>query len=288
MNLFKNCIIAQISEGLGNQLFCYAAARGLALKNNVPLYLDADSQYRVNHFNRKYLLDNYYVQGERVNKSGTLLGNFGHLIWKSKAIKRKKFSIFYFEQGNKLDHDLLSKQLTGVTYLFGYWQNEAYFQEFSNEIRKDLMRKTMPSEENLSMAGKMQGVSAVCIHIRSYREINGTVNVSKDYFEKAIDYINSKVMNPVYFVFSDDHDWVSENMEIKGTSIPVKINKDSGDQGAMDDLWLMNQCEHHILSSSSFSWWGAWLADRKDGIVIVQNNSSLVENGTVLKNWVLL
>jgi hypothetical protein len=288
MNLFKNCIIAQISEGLGNQLFCYAAARGLALKNNVPLYLDADSQYRVNHFNRKYLLDNYCVQGERVNKAGTLLGNFGHLIWKSKVIKSKQFSIFYFEQGNKLDHDLVSKQLTGATYLFGYWQHEEYFKAFSDEIRKDLKRKTLPSEENLQMAIKMKEVTSVCIHIRSYREINGTIHISKDYFENAISHINNHVENPVFFIFSDDHDWVSKNMEIKGTSIPVKINKDRGDLGAMDDLWLMNQCDHHILSSSSFSWWGAWLAENKDGMVIVQKDSSLVENGTSLKNWVLL
>lgn len=288
MNLLKKCIIAQISEGLGNQLFCYASARGIALKNNVPLYLDADSQYRVNHFNRKYLLDNYCVQGEKMSKGATYLGNLGHLIWKSKVIKSKQFSIFYFEQNNKLDQELLSKQISGATYLFGYWQNEEYFKSFANEIRADLKRKTLPSAENLELARKMKEVTAVCIHIRSYREINGTINVSKAYFEKAIEYINNNVTNPVFFIFSDDHDWVSKNMEIKGTSIPVLVNKNRGDLGAMDDLWLMNQCEHHILSSSSFSWWGAWLADRKDGIVIVQKNSSLVENNTCLKSWVLV
>ena len=35
-----------------------------------------------------------------------------------------------------------------------------------------------------------------------------------------------------------------------------------------DDLCLMTLCDSHIIANSSFSWWGAWLAESAKGIVI--------------------
>jgi hypothetical protein len=287
LKLNKKCIIIQISEGLGNQLFCYAAARGLSLKNNVPLYLDTHSQYRVNHYDRKYLLDNYYIKGTKLDKATTFVGNIGHLLWKIKAFK-KNFNIFYFEQKNQFDQGLLSKQISGIIYLFGYWQHEEYFKDYSDEIRNDLKRKNEPSEDSKAVARKIKAVTSVSVHVRSYREVDGKRRISKDYFEKAMEYVSKRVENPVFFIFSDDHQWVSENLLINGVSVPVAVNKYLGNTGALDDLWLMSLCEHHILSSSSFSWWGAWLANKEDGIVVLPENSDLVRNGTFLKKWILL
>ena len=34
------------------------------------------------------------------------------------------------------------------------------------------------------------------------------------------------------------------------------------------DLFLISQCNHHIVIPSSFNWWGAWLSNYKDKHVI--------------------
>ena len=59
-------LIARIKGGLGNQLFCYAAARRLALVNNAELVIDdvtgfvRDRQYR-----RQYALDRFQIPARK-------------------------------------------------------------------------------------------------------------------------------------------------------------------------------------------------------------------------------
>ncbi|MCD4742989.1 MAG: hypothetical protein K8R67_10995, partial [Desulfobacteraceae bacterium] len=55
-------IIPRILGGLGNQLFCYAAARRLALMNNAELVIDAVSGFvRDCNYQRYYQLDHFSI-----------------------------------------------------------------------------------------------------------------------------------------------------------------------------------------------------------------------------------
>ena len=85
-----------------------------------------------------------------------------------------------------------------------------------------------------------------------------------EYYTKGIDYISSKKANTVYYIFSDDINWVKENLKIDNARfVSGNIAKTH-----IEDLYLMSQCKHHIIANSSFSWWGAWLNDDQDKIVI--------------------
>jgi hypothetical protein len=67
------------------------------------------------------------------------------------------------------------------------------------------------------------------------------------------------------FVFSDDQDWVRDNLRFAPPTTLVAAN--SPDRG-FRDMQLMARCRHHIIANSSFSWWGAWLNPASAKIVV--------------------
>jgi len=71
------------------------------------------------------------------------------------------------------------------------------------------------------------------------------------------------------------------------------ISHNKGDENAYADLWLMTQCKHFIIANSTFSWWGAWLGENADTIVIAPNIvvrgiTSWGFKGLIPKRWLLV
>ena len=76
--------------------------------------------------------------------------------------------------------------------------------------------------------------------------------------------MNKKVQEPTYYVFSDDIDWVRENLDLPNAFfIDWNKGKDS-----WQDMMLMSHCRHHIICNSTFSWWGAWLNPHKEKMIL--------------------
>ncbi len=65
-------------------------------------------------------------------------------------------------------------------------------------------------------------------------------------------------------MFSDDISWCQENIKINNAQY---INFNNG-KDSWQDMYLMSICKHNIIANSTFSWWGAWLNDNKQKIVI--------------------
>jgi hypothetical protein len=113
-------------------------------------------------------------------------------------------------------------------------------------------------------------------------------NTSKEeYYNKALEIVENKINNPVYFVFSDDMEWVKANFSTKQETIFIDFNDASTN---FEDLKLMTSCKHNIIANSSFSWWGAWLNKNPDKIVIAPkrwfNDDSINTNDIIPTNWV--
>ena len=57
-----------------------------------------------------------------------------------------------------------------------------------------------------------------------------------------------------------------------------EVYYESGNDPVWEKLRLMSACKHFVISNSSFSWWGAYLSNNNDKLIIAPdrwyNNSS--------------
>ena len=70
-----------------------------------------------------------------------------------------------------------------------------------------------------------------------------------------------------YFLFSDRPEDARARIPLSDQRITC-VSHNHGDENAYADLWLMTLCQHFIIANSTFSWWGAWLAEYKDKQII--------------------
>tara|TARA_R110002049_G_scaffold46487_1_gene135142 strand:- start:88475 stop:89326 length:852 start_codon:yes stop_codon:yes gene_type:complete len=248
-------VTVKLSGGLGNQLFQYAAARALALRSDARLILDTTFYRSRRH--RDLELDAFPIQADGVLSSGTLSKLVRKFVAKSDGYREPHFHF-----------DPQLTQLNPPVVLDGYFQSERYFNDQAPTIRGDL-RCPEPVDDQIRQLGqRIRDSGATSLHVRrgdyvTNKNASGTFcTCTMDYYRNAMERIPGD--DPVY-VFSDDLAWAKENLP------PVKnlifAESDRARRG-LDDLWLMTHARNHIIANSTFSWWGAWLADSQDGLTI--------------------
>jgi hypothetical protein len=158
-------------------------------------------------------------------------------------------------------------KLHGSFYLDGYWQNELYFKDIEKTIRSDFQFVRPIDERNKNIAELIKNSNSVSIHIRRGDYINNQLYsgiCTEDYYQKAIRFINAKLKNKTFFVFSDDIQWCKSHFNSDNFHF-VQGNEGTN---SYKDMQLMSYCKHNIIANSSFSWWGAWLNNNLGKIVI--------------------
>lgn len=297
----KRKVIVRLKGGLGNQLFCYAAARRLALANGAELIIDdvtgfvRDRQYR-----RRYLLDRFHISARKATPSERMepferyRRGLVKFVEKHRAFRDRK----YLEQeGIEFDPRLLNYEVKETVYLDGLWQSERYFKDIEAIIREDL-RIVLPADErNRKIAEKIVSCNSVAVHVRWFDEpgpenTGGSYTLKRSYYACAIGEISAKVSQPHFFLFSDNPVAARELIPLQGDAITL-VDHNEGEEQAYADLWFMTQCKHFIIANSTFSWWGAWLANTKSKLVIAPNIkltglTSWGFEGQVPEQWVLV
>jgi hypothetical protein len=269
-------IIAMIQGGLGNQLFCYAATRALAIRNNLPLYLDTSTGFlRDLNYRREYSLHQFHVMGiPWVNPVKSVQINRMILATVARFNRLLPLRLRFYYRQNEVDYDHRFSKLkvSHLVYIEGYWQSEGYFSDCSDDIRKDFQFIGPVDLENHNMAHQMQSLLSVSLHVRWFDqpEVKNGHNISDEYYAKAVRHMEETLESPHYFVFSDNPIQASTKISLPTSRVTfVTINNDSSD--AHKDLWLMSQCKHNIIANSTFSWWGAWLNSNPNKIVVAPN-----------------
>tara|TARA_B100001939_G_scaffold347937_1_gene371422 strand:- start:2544 stop:3356 length:813 start_codon:yes stop_codon:yes gene_type:complete len=231
---------------LGNQMFQYAALRGIAencgYKFCFPVFKDAVND-GIGNMLRTELFDCF----EMSTPSALNI----QLIDSDRPVVD--------ESGFEFDENIFNNCPDWVT-LRGYFQTEKYFKNVEKIIRKDFTFKEeyrIPCEE---MIGKEEYIA---LHIRRTDYLQNAANhnnLTLEYYEKALAKFpeDSQVI-----IFSDDPQWCSEQDLFSDDRFLVSENTNG-----YVDLCLMSMCKHFIIANSTFSWWGAWLSKNKNKKVI--------------------
>ena len=271
-------IITKLSGGLGNQLFQYALGQNIALKQNTQLKLDVS--FFENDTLRSYMLKNFNITAQVATTDEIKKISEHH--WSKMTLATKRIIRLFWGKNishiRERDTFCFDEQIFGYSgdlYLEGYWQTERYFYDIEKVVRDEFKVATPLIGKNADLIEAISKVNSISLHVRrgdyvtneSARSILGQLDI--EYYYKCMEYINSRINNPHYFIFSDDPDWVFNNLS---TFHPVTFIDNNSVEECYEDLRLMMSCKHHIIANSSFSWWGAWLNPNQDKIVLAPKN----------------
>lgn len=272
-------IIVKLKGGLGNQMFQYAMGRNLAIERNDILKLDKSSfETQVsNNTKRSYGLYFYNIV-----ENIALPEEIYDLTNQSLAGSRNKRVI---TENVHYSYNPIISDAKDI-YLIGYWQNENYFSRIQQDLQKEFSLKSFYDTHLMDQVNKK---SSVAVHVRRGDYfLNPKYSMyqvcDRRYYISCIDIMKEYISNPFFFFFSDDPEWVQENI------VPQKNFAMISGENENIDLWIMQNCKHFILSNSTFGWWGAWLSKSEDKIVLAPDkwvNNDIFNNlDPVVSTWI--
>ncbi len=300
-------IIADIKCGMGNQMFQYAYARALQkITNDDSIQFNTCTAKRMKD-GRNYALG-HCVLNDAIVIPNKLIQTFWNVIWKVRLKNNKKKLAYlsaeqqYLQQSERglYTTDVIFKYWgipdtkAKVKYTNGWWQSPKYFSFIEADMRRELKIKTPASVENQKMLEKILKISdSVCLHVRRGDYVSSTFAkeldiCSKEYYDRAIKIMREKLENPHFFVFTTSHEdveWIKANWKYEGTDFTyVDLNNPD-----YEEIRLMYNCKHFILANSTFSWWGAYLSDCKEKIVLCParwNNRETDYEDVYCEDWI--
>lgn len=263
-------MIVALSGGIGNQLFQYAFGRGYEQRTGEKVVYDTLMLNR--DPNREYELGQYCLTLSRTKGLRPVFCYvYDKLVYKNKFLSGCN-RVFKVQREEELF--VYQDNFVRNSYVIGYWQNEKYFANVAEEIKKEIVYTKMLNIEQKKLVHKIENENAVAIHIRRGDYLSQQFNdiyycLDKEYYLNAINFIKQKVDTPKFYMFSDDIEWCKREYSDMDN---ITYIDNSVSQSQHVDLHIMRQCKYFIIANSTFSWWGAWLSQYKKKIIVAPNN----------------
>ena len=232
---------------LGNQMFQYAALRGISSNRGYNFCLPIHQNEVDDGIGNKLKTELFSPF-----KMGSVTSLNLQLIDRDRPIVSEK--------GFEFDENLFNACPDWVS-LYGFFQSEKYFKNVEDIIRKDFAFKDEIFDPCQEMMCQVE--SPISLHIRRTDYIlnkDNHNNLDLDYYDRALKYFDD---DRQVIVFSDDPNWCKDQELFSSDRFLVSEN-----ESGYVDMCLMSLCSDHIIANSSFSWWGAWLCNNKEKKVI--------------------
>ncbi len=266
--------IMRFKGGLGNQMFQYALMEALRecgrqVRGNLGFY-----KLHINEM--PFILDKVFpnvILEEVSDKIFNIVNERWQMI---KADPQQMYSywddimkVFFFVEQQDAIYDSRVFD-TRESVFVGYWQTEKYFYNIRSQILNKFCFKL--NNYQLLEYGKYISEGFYSIHIRrgdylEKSELYGGICTRK-YYTDAIEYIKYRDKNAKFIVFSDETDRNKLSLLLGKDNIIYFQQEDFTEYEDWYDMYLMTQCKGNIIANSSFSWWGAWLNQHKNKLVI--------------------
>lgn len=257
--------IFRISDGLGNQLFQYACAYSVYKNTGERVILDPMYSGEL----RFYQLEAFKIELKPrfVNKQLDYLLGIGKrhvaklkLLYRNIKIKAEHYDIIKEDNATHFEDGMFEKERKG--YYIGFWQSYKYFDQYYEDIKRQIVLKKPLGKKASEYAARMDRVTSVCLHIRRTdynREVNN-VCLNNDFYRIALEKMREQLPDMELFIFTDDKEFVKSNFDLYEYELIEGVSD-------LEEFTLMQHCKHHIIANSTFSWWAAYLSNDRGGIV---------------------
>ncbi len=289
--------IVKIWGGLGNQLFQYYFS--LYLMNDPLVKCDC---FYFTHYNCDSFVHNLGALNlELIQADKCELKRLDYAFETTLRYRVYRFVYKWFKFLSShivVENDLIKFNLNKKAIIYdGYWQKIKYVEATYN-YHPIIFEQFIWGAEQLSILNRIKESNSVSIHVRrgdklELRNRFRYFNLKMSYYENSINWIKTKIDNPVFFVFSDDIDFVKRERLFSEQNSVVYVSGITKTNSVIFEFMCMSKCDSNIISNSTFSWWGAWINAKEDKIVIAPKrwyrffNKRRTEN-LLPKNWIVL
>ena len=269
-------IIIKVQGGLGNQLLQYSIGQVIQAR------FHKDVAYDITFFNQdtKYTKRPYHLDAFRMNVRVATkeeieqvrypYGMFSKVISLFVRALNKYVIQRYYIGYEKSFFPLVAKKES--LYLEGFWQSYKYYEENLHFLNSLVVLNDMSNVETFKKEVCFEEKVSVSLHIRRGDLLNkgaGTQTVQQEYYERAIPFFERSVRDARYFIFSDDIEWVRTAL---GHLFKDAVYVSSKNLSDREEFMLMKDCNHAILSNSTFCFLPTLLTDNDEKVVCYPND----------------
>lgn len=303
----NNTIYLPLQGRIGNQLFQYALARKIQLDmgRDAKIVIDDSDVIRCNWENSLIYYDLPNVEHTHINivenegkySKLNILRKIYRLFTRKKNYIQKynienklnsffnKEGVFLCENGYIEPHLNYKKPI----YIEGYFQSEKYFNIIKNDLLKLFNGNQFTQLKCYPGLEKLKNRNSICISVKVEHNVDSSMyNVcTMDYWEKAIQYIVNHIDDPLFFICSDNVEYVLENLidaskydyVVQDNQMPVHVS-----------LAAMAQCKHFIIGNTTFGWWAQYLSANNNKIVVAPSRWMAIDMPIDIyqDNWYLI
>lgn len=279
----KNFVIVVVQGGLGNQLFQYAFGKYLENKLNCKVVFDTryftkfdksnewPEKFRLNFFNinqNQFSDDTSKIHFKYVTRFRYLLGKIYSLRILNIFFNTKIYKIF--TDLNTLNYKSLKNKISLNSLYIGHWETKYFADKVLHKLKKDLVQKAK-NYKKLNMLVNRINKKKVMLHYSDTSYWSYYEPIGIKFYKDAINLMKKKIGSNIEFhIFSKNLSYskkMSQKIFYNENFKVILMGKEK--LNAHEEFYLMRKYNNFIIPNSTFSWWAAYLSNKKNKLVMI-------------------